>query len=139
MHADERGFTLIELLVVILIMGVLAEIAIPSFLDQASKARDVSASSSLATAQLAIETYRLDHNTYCGVAVSDLVAIEPTLAQVPSLAVFACRFGDPSRYVLSDISSNSPPTRFRLRNTDGVYTRICAPAGQGGCHAGGTW
>ena len=67
----EGGFTLIELLVVIIIIGILAAIAIPVFLNQRKKAVDASMKSDLRTVANEMETYFTDNQTYKAVAATN--------------------------------------------------------------------
>jgi len=60
----EGGFTLIELLVVIIIIGILAAIAIPVFLNQRNKGYDAQAKSDLRNAATVQETYLVDNDVY---------------------------------------------------------------------------
>jgi type IV pilus assembly protein PilA len=63
-NKGNEGFTLIELLVVIIIVGVLAAIALPSFLNQIGKARGSEAKSNLGTMNRSQQSYRLENNTF---------------------------------------------------------------------------
>ena len=58
MDEKDEGFTLIELLVVIIIIGILAAIAIPVFLNQRKKGYDASEKSDLRTVANEMETYK---------------------------------------------------------------------------------
>jgi len=61
---ETEGFTLIELLVVIIIIGILAAVAIPVFLNQRNKGYDAAVKSDLRNAATAQETYLTENDVY---------------------------------------------------------------------------
>jgi type IV pilus assembly protein PilA len=67
----EEGFTLIELLVVIIIIGILAAIALPSFLSQASKAKQSEGKQYLASINKGQQAYYVEYTAF-GTTIDDL-------------------------------------------------------------------
>jgi type IV pilus assembly protein PilA len=64
LEKKDKGFTLIELLVVIIIIGILAAIAIPVFLNQRKKAVDAGIKSDLRSIANELESYYVDNQAY---------------------------------------------------------------------------
>jgi type IV pilus assembly protein PilA len=130
----ERGFTLVELLIVILIIGILAAIALPVFLNQRAKAQDADAKSSASVASRALEIYHQEHETFAGADAPALEAIEASLRQAQNLTID----GDADSYTI-EVDSKSGDGPFRITRTAASTTRSCDHPGDGGCPSDGTW
>ena len=70
MQEKDKGFTLIELLVVMIIIGILAAIAIPVFLNQRKKAEDTAAKADVSTIGKEVATYYVDNADDASLAIS---------------------------------------------------------------------
>jgi type IV pilus assembly protein PilA len=133
---EESGFTLVELLVVMLILGILAAIAIPSFFNQRDKGNDAQAKADARTAQTAMETFATDNGgSYLGATVGDLQTIETTLNGA-TLALTPAPTAD--TYTVTATSSTGN-TFSIARAGDGTTSVDCTTEGSGGCPTGGDW
>ena len=131
---EEWGFTSTEVAIVLVLIGMLAAIAVTAFAGQRDRAEAAEAKAAARTAEIAMETYYVEHRAYAGATVGELEQVQPALREAPGLVV---REATTSGYEIESSSRSTRPVTFIVeRSSTGTLLRSCTPSDGGGCRAG---
>lgn len=141
MQEKDKGFTLIELLVVMIIIGILAAIAIPVFLNQRKKAQDSATKADASTIGKEIATYFVDNTNVTSLTVTRtttdparwnlsggaLTAAQDLGRASDNVALVGSTFTSPTNWSVTLTNPEGTAT-FRYSATGGLEELPLAPA-----------
>ena len=127
---DERGVTLIELMIAVAIIGILAKIAYPAYVDYVMRGKVVDATQVLASRRAAMEQYFQDNRTYVAVtSVTDPCSSDTTAGK--GSFTISCTARSSTAYTITATGSGAASGFIYTIDQNGTQKTTSLPSGWG--------